>query len=195
MQSSQLNKQAPLRESVLAIVGLLMLCFAGYNTFYKPKQAEVTTLKSQVTEIEAKIASTESLIKTLQQKNKIIEDTETTKASSDYRVQMLQRYQDPVFKSIGEFLQNLTQSDFKGNLSITTLKHDLPVSRKGYSDTKFTLSASGSFMSVVAFIQKIEAIPALITLDNVEIKLNPKDATEVTVLINGSFFLLENGNA
>lgn len=198
MFGNQLKKQAQLRESILAIVVIVVLCYAGYSTFYAPKKARVDELKTKIAELTDKAAGLKKLTSTLSDSNKKINEQMQKQAemhaTQDPRIQMIQKYKDPIFKSVSSFLNAITQEEFRRNVSIESLKYDMSVQKKGYSETRFVINAFGKFTNVIEFIQKLEGVPALVTLENINVSIHKKDANMVSIDFTGTFYQLGNDN-
>lgn len=198
MFNNQLKKQAQLRESILAIVVMLVICYAGYTTFYAPKKKMSDEFTIKLTELIEKKTGLEKLTKTLQSSSEKLSQEMNKQAEiqshQDPRVQMIQKYKDPVFKNVSAFLNAVTQNEFRAGLSIEGLKFDLSLEKKGYSETKFFINAHGKFSSVIDFINNLEKVPALLTLDIMNVQVHKNDVNSVSIDLTGTYYQLGNDN-
>lgn len=196
MFDNQLKRQAKLRETILAGVVMLVLTYAFYVNLYTPQKKKTEANVTRLTEILEKKAGLEKLIKALQVKyNQVQEEMKRQvrlMATEDPKMQLIKKYRHPVYKNVAEFLNAITQDDFRGTVDITTINYDPSVSKKGYDQTAFLINANGRFANVIEFIEKLEALPALISLDRLKIEVSKKDPTKVTLNLNGTFYRLES---
>lgn len=195
---SQLKKQAQLRESALAGLVMLMICYASYSTFYSPRKAEAVDLETQIAETTTKKIGQEKLNKMLQQKfdeqNKLRNQQVQIVTKRNTKYQMLKNKKDSAYSSVSEFLYAVTQPGFKVKTEILSMKYDKPLNRAGYTEAGFTVNATGRFNEIIEFIGRFEKVQALVTIDKVNISINPKDSNMVLLSINGTFFKLETDN-
>lgn len=196
MLDNQLKKQAQLRESVLAAIVMLALCYAAYINFYTPQKKLSDEFTTTLTEVEQKKTGIQKLIKALQVKYKklqteMIRQTQDL-AKEDPKILMIKKYKDPVFKNVSEFLNAITQDNFRSTVDITTMNYELPMGKKGYTQTAFLLNVNGRFANIIEFIEKIEALPVLVSIDKIKLEINKKDASKVTLNLNGTFYKLES---
>lgn len=198
MLVNQLKKPAQVRESVLAIIVMLTICYMSYNTFYSPKKKLATELSDKVTKIEAEIKSVTQLNQTLQKKyeEQEVEMKKESKevASQNQKLQMIQRSMSPEYRNISDFLSAVTHPRFRIKLVIDSFKYDAPKKEKGFTSSVFKITASGKFQNMVEFIRKLEEVPALVSLDNISIKISDKDTSLVFLDLSGTFYQLEQDN-
>lgn len=194
---SSLKKQAHLRESILAMVGIVAICYLGFSFFYTPAKTKVKELAVKVAEEEERVTGIKKLIDALQKK----QDDEMAGLShqakqsvANSRVDLIKSYKDPLYKNISEFLNAITQFDFKSNLKIESLNYSVPSKNGGYVSAQFHLVASGQFGKIVEFMQKLEEVPALVSLDSIDINIDKTDANHVSIDLNGTYYQLENEN-
>lgn len=198
MLNNQLKKQAQVRESVLAIIVMLAICYMSFSIFYSPnekKSTEFTVKLKEVKEKKTGIQKLNSALKTkYEQQAKELKQAAKMEASLDPKVRMIRDYEDSIFKNISEFLNYVTGIDFKSGVEITSMKYDIPAKRKGYAATKFFFNISGRFSTVTEFINRLEGVPALVSLDRISIRVNPKDSNLVNMDLEGTFYELEKDN-
>lgn len=195
---SSLKKQAHLRESILAMIGILAICYMGYSFFYTPAKTRVKDLAAKISGEEEKATGVIKLIEALQKKQneEMAGGGHQVKSTSmaNARIDLIKDYKDPLYKNTSEFLNAITQFDFKSNLKIESLNYSAPTKNKGYTSSQFHLVASGQFVKIIEFMQKLEDIPALVSLDSIDININKSDANLVSIDLSGTYYQLENEN-
>lgn len=195
---NNLKKQAHLRESILAMFGILALCYLGYSFFYTPAKKRVDDFSVKISEEEERATGVKKLIEALQNKQSEEMAGNHQQAQSGTgmisRVELIKNYREPAYKNVSEFLNAMTQLDFKSNLRIESLNYSAPVSNKGYTSSQFHLVASGPFGKIVEFMQKLEEVPALVSLDSIDINISKSDVNLVSMELNGTYYQLENNN-
>lgn len=198
MLTNQLKKPAQVRESLLAILVMLAICYMSYINFYSPKKDLATEIFDKVTKIEADIKSVTQLNETLQKKyeeqEKEMKKESKEVASQNQKLQMIQRSVSPEYQNISDFLKAVTHPRFRSKMIIDSFKYDAQRKDKGFASNQFKITASGKFQNVVEFIKKLEEVPALVSLDNLSIKLSDLDTSLVSLDLSGTFYQLEHGN-
>ncbi|MBF0106272.1 MAG: type 4a pilus biogenesis protein PilO [Deltaproteobacteria bacterium] len=194
MFDNQLKRQAQIRESIMVGIMMVLMCYATYAFFYAPKKKMAQDLKAQIAEITEKKSGIEKLNKALLEKyeeqKKEMKKQAMMVETLDPRIKMIKDQKDYGYGSINQILSHITQEDFKLKVSINSLKYDLPISQKGYKATFFYIMATGRFVDVMEFVENIEDIPALISLDNISINTNKSDSNRVNVDLKGTFYQL-----
>lgn len=195
MFGAELKKQAKARESVMFLIVILGLCYAGYSTFYQPKKKLAVDLRKQLDEQIEKKLGLEKLNKALRDKNeqqiKDAENQAQMEASIDPKVKMLKDYENSVFKNISEFLNFVTQGDFISSVDISKMRYDPAQKRTGYSSTGFFLDVNGRFNNIIEFINRLEGVPALISIDKITLKVGSKDSNLVNLDLQGTFYEIQ----
>lgn len=192
MLGSQLKKPAQIRESALAMVGMALLGFAIYNNFYYPKEKEVKKIEVEVKEIQDKAAGIKKLNTALQKKYALQQLELNREAQrmmvTDPRIQMLKDSKYSVYKDVSAFLEAITKPEFRSQLDIERVSYEMPVRKKGYNEVRFFVNANGRFASVVDYLNKLEEVPTLVSLDVLNLQTHPKDTNKVTLNITGTFY-------
>lgn len=195
---NQLKKQAQIRESVMVAVLMVVMCYMFFAYFYTPKSKKQAELKTQIKEIVEKKSGIEKLIRALKlkhdQQKKEMKKQAIMAETLDPRIRMIKDQKDYGYRDINAFLSRITRDDFKARVNISSLKYDRPIVKKGYKSTAFYLMSTGRFIDVMEFIQKLENIPALISLDNINIQINKSDSNRVTLDLRGTFYQLGSEN-
>lgn len=195
MFSSQLKKQAHMRESILAILVILAICYMSHSIFYVPTKTKAKKLSEEIAQVDEKISGVKKLVETLKQKQKD-ETQEISKDSTEItpknkRLQIITQVDQSSYQDVSEFLNAVTQPYFKSNVNIDSLKYDSPIMQKGYSVSNFHLVANGQFAQILEFIEKMEEMSVLITLDAINMNINQTDTNLVSIDLNGSYYQLE----
>lgn len=198
MLSSGLKKQATVKEAVLMVIMSLAVCYLIYSYFYQPKKTAVIKLSEQVTKINEEISREKQIIQEMKSKQvKSDEDTgrqlKSTMAISPV-VQMIQRTRAPAFGNISELFLAISKPDFRSSLQFESLKHTEEKVEDGFKSTEFHLVVRGQFVRIVTFLEKIEDIEALISLESMKMNSNESN-DQVTLDVTGTFFqMMEDDN-
>lgn len=194
MLDNQLKKQAKIRESALAGVVILAICYASFMTFYTPQKKLADELSATNAKMKIEIRDLENqnniLTQKFQHQNEEFDNKARLEADRDPRVQLMKNSKESKFKNVSDFLNVITQDKFRSSININGLKYDLPSQKEGYTEVKFFVNASGRFANIIDFTQKLETMQALITLDVINIEVNKKDANQVTLDLSGTFYQL-----
>lgn len=196
MLDNQLKKQAQLRESILAFVAILVVCYGAYSLLYSPRHAQNKELTAQLQELQDRQAGVEKLIAVLQKKvdqrlNEVSEEAGTN-ISSNPKLQMLQKSRNPEFKNVSDFLNSITRDATKPTITINSLSYDALQSHDGYQSAKFIIYVNGHYADLIDFIKLIENKAALITLDKLNLLVDGTDATKVSLELNGTYYQLRS---
>jgi Tfp pilus assembly protein PilO len=195
---NSLKKPATLRESALIVVAILALCYLIFTYLYNPKKKELNTLMTEVTEINKKINGTQKLVEALKKKQSQLKnemamlDKEAQGKSS--RIQLIKKYKAPIYHNVSELLNAIAQPEFRSSISISALKYGDPHARDGYTSTRFNLHATGQFGKMVDFLEKIESLPVLLSMDSIELSVSKTDTDLVLIKIDCTFYQLENNH-
>lgn len=196
MLTNQLKKPAQARETVLAVLVMLTLCYMSYITFYSPEKKLATERSEKFNKVQAEIKSVMQLNQTLQKKYEEqemeIKKESKEMASQNQKLQMIQRSVSPEYRDISDFLKAITHPKFRSKMVIDSFKYDAPRKDKGFTASQFKITASSKFQNVVEFIKKLEEVPALVSLDNLSIKLSDQDTSLVFLDLSGTFYRLEH---
>jgi len=194
MLDNQLKKQAQLRESILALAGILAICYASYINFYVPKKQSADLLATQIDQVVQTKTGVEKLNKALQkkydeQRQEMLKQANLA-AKEDPSLKLIKNLKIPIYKDVSEFLNAITKIDFRSKVNINSMRYELPTEKSGYNETQFYLNVYGPFGSVIEFIEKLEGVPALVSLDRINIQVSKNDANMVTLNLNGRFYQL-----
>lgn len=199
MLGNQLAKQAKAREAVLILVAFLGLIYIVIDYIYIPKKQKCELLSTQINAIEEKRNALEKLNKALELKHTKMQSEMQKEAQQaekeDPRILMLKKYRRSMFKNVSDFMNTVMQTTYQARVVIDSIKHETPMALKGFTSTPFIIKFNGRFTNILDFVNKIESIPALITIDKIEIRVGAQDSNLINVEINGTFFKLEKENA
>ncbi len=199
MLSSQLSKQAKVRETIMILAIIAGILYLAFDYLYFPKKEKNTELIEQISALTEREASIRKLMKALEQRHTKMQDEvkqqSLTTKSKDTRILMITKYKKSLYKNVSDFLNSVMQQTYQSSVNVDAIKQDTPKEKKGYEETGFSLKFNGRFPNIIDFIQNLESIPALITLDTLEIRVSKLDVNMVNVDIAGTFFKLENANA
>jgi Tfp pilus assembly protein PilO len=195
---NELKKPAQVRESILAGLVMLVICYMFYTNFFTPKQKMINEVTVKIEKTDLEIKNTKEINSSLEKKHKE-QESELKKqakelANQNEKVQLIQKYKTPDHNGISDFLNAITHPNFRTKLSIDSLKYDPTKKESGFTSTQFKLEASGKFHNAVEFISKLEKVQALVSLDSISIQTSDRDSSLIKLEITGTFYQLENNN-
>ncbi|MDZ4225073.1 MAG: type 4a pilus biogenesis protein PilO, partial [bacterium] len=112
-----------------------------------------------------------------------------SKGSSD--AQRLKGEARAIVEEISPFLEKMTTPQFLQGVLVRSMSHIPPKNENGFLKTSFFMEAHGSFRNVTSYLERIAALPVLVSIDNVSLKTTDAKTAQVDVEISGSFFQME----
>lgn len=184
-----LKKTANAREMILALLFIVALFSMFLRTFYLPRSEEIQKMKQR---IEAMRLEKEALEKftsalTLQDPGKL----EAMEGPPNVRLAILSGTKKPAQKSVPELLETLTSPSFRQGLHIDSLHFSPPAVEKGITKTSFALNAGGAFPRLIPFLEKIDNLEALVSVEGISLNIESAGGTVVSLEISGNFYSIE----
>lgn len=199
MLSSTLKKPAQKREIVLAILICGALFFMFFRVLYSPKAAKVADFEKTIAELDTEIESLNKFNEAIRENRKkqlAALDTKAQKrADDDPRLQLIQKSRAPEFRLFADFIKYTMSQRFRSSVDIQALTYSEPTSYNGFSATGFNMVANGPYSNTISFLNRLEAIPALLTITEFKLQVNPSDSNLVTMTLKADFFQLEEDDA
>lgn len=186
----EFGRTANRREQLLGVAVILVLLAMYFRVLYSPKQLSNVQLKTQVENLKLEKEALEKFTEVLKQK---IPETKTAFDSPLLtKIQILKGEQEPVTRETSDLLTYITSQDFLKGIRIREMS-DLAVKKQeGYQRQNFFIQMEGSFTNITRYLEKMEAMPALMTIDNILVKTETPKAARVELELNGSLFALGN---
>lgn len=204
MLGTNLKKPAKAREIILASVAMLTSIYFAMTNFVQPKAMEAAELATQLKGLQEKTASLKQLNDVLRQKKKQAEAEAAAQKkqaveqvedpSLDPRIQLFKQSKRQRYGNVSEFLQEISSRGFRSSVVIDAVKYDPKQVRNGYAETRFNFIIHGDYAKILSFIKKLENVPALISLENVNMNVSAGETQTVAVSLVGVFYQLEEDN-
>ncbi|MDP2600620.1 MAG: hypothetical protein Q8P84_07830 [Deltaproteobacteria bacterium] len=190
METADLKKTANPREQILGLLVSVALFAMFLRVVYFPKKEAAEQLRSQIhnliLEREALQKFTDALLTTLSRQSAT---KQPSKGSSD--AQILKGEARAIVEEISPFLEKMTTPQFLQGVLVRSMSHIPPKNENGFLKTSFFMEAHGSFRNVTSYLERIAALPVLVSIDNVSLKTTDAKTAQVDVEISGSFFQME----
>lgn len=182
-----LKKQAPRREQILILLLLPALFMLFYRVIYAPKKLLITQLKGRVQTLTLEKKALEKFTQALIQK--LPEATPSALSKSiDTKIKILNGDLKTEAKDASEILQRLSAKPAIDDITITGMKDKSSEKAAGFQKRKFTIIAVGSFRNITKYLETIDEIQALFTIDNIALQAVAEKAAKITVQLDGSLY-------
>jgi len=165
------------REKILIIlITIVVPLFLYYKFYYLPSKAKINHIKEDIKKLELEIAKLESFVK----REKIIEsEVEKRKKFLDEIKSIL-----PTEKEIPQLLKNVSELAKKHKLEILRFTPRQEERKDYYNIIPFDMELKGYFYDIIKFLNEVESLPRLVTLNNIEVLPQQK---EEKLIIKSSF--------
>lgn len=165
------------REKILIIlVTIVVPLFLYYKFYYLPSKAKINHIKEDIKKLELEIAKLESFVK----REKIIEsEVEKRKKFLDEIKSIL-----PTEREIPQLLKNVSELAKKHNLEILRFTPRQEERKDYYNIIPFDMELKGYFYDIIKFLNEVESLPRLVTLNNIEVLPQQR---EEKLIIKSSF--------
>jgi Tfp pilus assembly protein PilO len=203
MLGTNLKKPAKAREIILATVAMLTSIYFALTNFVQPKAQEAVDLTGQLHELQEKTTSLQKLNDVLREKKRQAEaeaakqkrpEEEPSEPDLDPRVQLIKHNKKQRYVDVSEFLQDVSSRGFRSSVVIDSVKYDPKQMRNGYAETRFNFIIHGDYVKILSFIKKLEGVPALVSIENVNMNVSAGETQNVAVSLVGVFYQLEEDN-
>lgn len=157
-----LKKNAAPREMALVSILAVALVYLLYQYFYVPfagkSAVQSQELKTLTFEKEA-LNATNTKLKSQKQ----LKQMQRGDPSSHIRIQILDGHKKTDIASVNTLIKILLDPSFHQSVHIEALATKPAVPRQNFRETPLTITARGPFNDVIAFLDKMDNLPALIT--------------------------------
>lgn len=196
MLGNQLKKPAKPRETVLIGFLIVAMSYAIFTYFISPVAEQVSLFEEKLTTVEQEVEAVskfnEILQKNQQEHLKAVKTVSSAVSAQDARVQLIRRTKKQKYNLITDFLQGVTTPGFLSTVRIDSLKYETAVFLPGYTETGFYMVLRGRFPRVMQYIKNLETVEALVTLEQVELSVNPDDSSSIVLKLKGTFYKLDD---
>lgn len=174
------------REKILALIVILGILVSFLRAVYIPMRQEQTQLSTRIRNLELEKGSlekfTQALLKQMpEEKGEVLSP----------QLKILKGEMAPYAKETSILLSQLSASEFLKGLAVKKMSDLPPEKKEGYLLSHFSLNTQGPFQTIFDFLERVEKFPALMTTDNLTLKVLDTKAAQVELELNGTLFHLE----
>jgi len=190
METINWAQKASFREQILASVVVFGLLIIFFRVVLFPLQAERQQIQSRLNNLQLERAALEKFTHVLvtEFSNRPQKPMER---ESQSKVWILKGEQPSSFEEVAPLLKEITQPYFLKGTRVKKIS-DIPSKQVGnYRGTEFFLNVHGSFQNTIAYLNRIQEIRALLTIDQVSLKITDSQSATVDMEINGTLFVKE----
>lgn len=193
MPIAELKKMATPREVLLFVGAMLALVFVFFSFIYKPNGEKITQQKDRIKGIESEMITLKKDITALKQKN---EAKQVQRAQSNNpKIQILKNDVKPDVLKTSELIKKISSDDFLGDMVIISLALQPSVESTGYVKKSFLLKVRGTFDEIISFLDKLDKLPALVSVDNLDLKQDDIIKGEMNLEAGITFYEVEGIHA
>ncbi len=173
MPIAELKKMATPREVFLFVGAMLALVFVFFSFVYKPNGEKITQQKDRIKGIETDMITLKKDIGALKQKNEA----------------------KPEILKTSELIKKISSDDFVGDMIIISLALQPSVESTGYIKKSFLLKVRGTFDEIISFLDKLDKLPALVSVDSLDLKQDEIIKGEMNLEAGITFYEVEGIHA
>lgn len=190
MDTAELKKVANLREQILAGLVMLAIFVMFVRVIYSPKKDEVTRLKSQVKNLKMEKDALDKFTQALRE-TALKEQLQAAKELPSIKVQVLKGDVKSVAKETPALLSLVTSQPFLKGILVKEMSDLAPKQEKGYKKADFFINAHGFFRNMIEYLDRMRKLPALLVVENIDLKVVDEKAARVELELNGTLFQME----
>lgn len=193
MEKTDLKKPATSREMTLGALFLVALLFVFMRILYLPKGKALQEIKTKIETMQLeKSALIQFSAATAKQTPS---NLKALKKNADIKMQILSGEKKATLVELAPLMNTLTQPSFRKGLSFDSLAQLPTITEKGYTKAPFTMHATGSFERIVAFLEKMGRLPALVAVDSVSLTANAQKDKNLKLELTATLYEVEETNA
>ena len=184
-----LKKIANTREMILALLFMVAFFSMFLRAFYLPRAAEIQKMKQRISAMQLEKDALEKFALALTSQDPV--KLEAMEGPPNVKLVLLSGTKKPAQKSISELLETLAGSSFRQGIHIDSLHYTTPVVENGITKTSFVVNAGGSFARLITFVEKMDTLEALVSIDGISLNIEAMGGPLVTLELSGSFYTIE----
>jgi type IV pilus assembly protein PilO len=145
----------------------------AYLVYFKPKQAELVSLRNERIQIEEEVAK---LQVQKRQMDKIqAELVQLTKSMAELEPLI------PRKKETGEILRNVQQLAYDSQLDVVHFQSDREMAKEYYTELPIPIEIVGSYHNLGAFFERMGKFPRIFNIEDFVIRALPGQTSETTI--------------
>jgi Tfp pilus assembly protein PilO len=189
MEKIDWDKKAVLREQILFGVVIIAIFFLFFKMVYVEKgkmiQIETTRLENLTLERDA--------IKKFEAVAPVPSLHAVAPSLNNPHYKALLSLSEGRTTNATEFLQLVTSARFLQSVKVSQVESSEKMATEGYKVIVYLLKLKGGFRDVVQYVAQLEALEAVIKLDEVSMKINESSASEVDLELKIDYYDLGAG--
>lgn len=185
----ELKKTANRREQLLGALVIVGILIMFVRVVYGPKKDFNAGIKVKRDALKAEKESLEQLTKVLTEKMAKTESTNTFDRLST-KLEILKGEKEPLAKETSALLAHITGKPFLKGVVLKEVSDQSPKTLGGYKSAAFFLNAEGSFSNIVRYMERVEQLPALLTIDDVSLQSITVKSKQLSAELTGTLFAL-----
>jgi Tfp pilus assembly protein PilO len=170
MNKTDLKKVATSRELLLAIMVLMALLLVFYRVLFEPRSELNEELQKQMTTLDAQIKSLEKEVKALKDNQSRNIAAQNTTTSLNKKVQILKGERPTSIVSISNLMNHVTQ--VSRGILVHSLSTGNDMDSSNFKKTPLTIKARGNYAQVMAFLEEMDKIEALVSIDKINLQMD-----------------------
>lgn len=186
MAKTDLKGTATTRELILALIFMMAIMFLFFRTFYTPKSKDIKIVKEKVKNLKVEKEAMKKFTKAITTKRVI--PIQPLTGPRDLKAQILLGEKTTDVFDMSSLLGKITDPEILKGISLDSLKYSPPEKQQGYTKKPFTLNAHGSYSNTFEFLERVENLPALMTIAGITINIDKVEASRVTLLVSGVLY-------
>lgn len=195
MEKVNLKQTATSREMILALVMTLFVSFFFYSMIISPKGEELEAINKKLKEIQIEEKALMTIVAKLSQKKEKIEQVTAQLSSENIKVQILNGNYAPEIKAIDKLMNRINEIENKTGFRLHAYSSERPVNQSDYKMTSINLKGYGPYAKLVEFIDSLDKIPTLLSIQTFVIAPNEVIKGEMNLDLQATFYSSENINA
>lgn len=151
----------------IILITIILPLFLFYKFYYLPSKTKITQIKEDINKLELEIRKLESSVRRV----KIIEaEVERRKTFYDEIQKIL-----PTEKEIPQLLKTVSELARENKLEILRFAPRQEETKDYYNSIPFDMELKGYFYDIIKFLNNVERLPRLVTLNNIEVLPQQKE--------------------
>jgi len=115
--------------------------------------------------------------------------------STNPKIQILKNEAKPEILKTSELIKKISSDDFVGDMIIISLALQPSVESTGYIKKSFLLKVRGTFDEIISFLDKLDKLPALVSVDSLDLKQDEIIKGEMNLEAGITFYEVEGIHA
>lgn len=186
MQKLELQKIASSREMILSLLCIVAIFVLFLRMFYLPKSEEIETIKEKISTLsleEEAMQKFTSAITAQDRRRPVVPSR-----SLDIKTQILMGKKKTKINDMASLMETITTPKFLQGVVLDSLGHADEKAGTGFVEIPLVFVAHGSFQKITSFLEKMENLVALITMNSLSLTTNPQNPSDVMLELSATLY-------